>query len=71
MKGTWQAVLVLCLAGPSGVSFAEDRPPDTTWHRPTMTGTAIGVGYGGPLGFAVTGELIHGGLAIDIWGIRL
>lgn len=66
MKSGWRVGLVLCLAGVGGVAVAEDAPHDTTWHQPTLTGTAIGASFGGPFGLGVTGEIIHGGLGIDV-----
>jgi hypothetical protein len=66
MRSVGRAFLVLCLAGVGGVGAAQDRPQDTTWHAPTMTSTSLGASYGGPLGLGVTGEIIHGGLGIDV-----
>jgi hypothetical protein len=66
MKSVWQAGVVLCLTALGGVAAAEDPPEPSAWHPPGTTGTAIEASYGGPLGFALTGELIHGGLGVDV-----
>ena len=53
MKQVRRAALVLALAMPAGIAVAEER---------ALSG---GAGFGGPLGAAVTGELVYG-LGADV-----
>lgn len=53
MKYGRPAAFLLVIAVPAGMAAAQDRA------------LAGGVGYGGPLGAAVTGELLHG-LRVDV-----
>ena len=48
MKDFWRAALVLVLAMQAGIAAAQERA------------LAGGAGFGGPLGAAVTGELVYG-----------
>jgi hypothetical protein len=66
MKSVWRTALVLCLIGVGRAGVAQDTPQETTWHAPTLTSTSIGASWGGPLGLGVTGEIIHGGLGVDV-----